>query len=399
MGGRKDNTELAAAVGGFERLAQLKESPAYNEHRASLKTLFNEPRIYQVQASKPRLADFLRVVQWNIERGTRLAGIIAALNEHPVLRFADLLLLNELDVGMARSDNVDVPRALSEALSAHAVFGVEYLELTKGVGEEADLHGDNTAALHGNAILTRHPFSDATIFRLSRCEDNFAAREKRLGGRIGLTARIECGDALTAVSTHLDVVNTPSCRASQLRSLLLNLRSNGPDVPFVLGGDLNTHTFARGGALRTFRNTVRILGGDRDRLSKRLLRPHRHEPALGELERFGFEWCELNDGEPTSRSTVSGLDDVERLPWPIRPWVLSRIGPDGITLEFRLDWLAARGIQVLSEREVIDRASGVESIAPRTIPGLTHAGSPVSDHDPIVADIGFGRVPPSSRST
>jgi hypothetical protein len=84
----------------FQTIEELRRSEFYREYRAELKRLFDEPRIYRVTGAIPRLGSFLRVVEWNIERGSRLEGKIEVLNTHPVLRFADLLLLNELDQGM-----------------------------------------------------------------------------------------------------------------------------------------------------------------------------------------------------------------------------------------------------------------------------------------------------------
>src|SRR6202008_4045285 len=135
---------------------------------------------------------------------------IEVLTSHPVLRFADLLLINELDDGMIRSSNLNIALELSKALSAHAIFGVEYLELTKGVSEKLALQGENTAGLHGNAILTRHSFSNPEVFRLPRCENNFQAKERRIGGRIGIILDLEIGGkTFVAANTPLDVINPP----------------------------------------------------------------------------------------------------------------------------------------------------------------------------------------------
>src|SRR6185503_1575000 len=119
-----------------------------------------------------------------------------------------------------------------QAIGAHAIYGVEYLELTKGIGDELKLEGRNTAALHGNAILTRHSFSNPRTFRLPRCEKNYESAEKRLGGRIGLLVDLEIsGLSLLAVTAHLDVVNTPRCRARQLRALLDHIDSRDSRRP------------------------------------------------------------------------------------------------------------------------------------------------------------------------
>jgi endonuclease/exonuclease/phosphatase family metal-dependent hydrolase len=385
-----DFQHIVESLKPFTNFKQMRHSDEYRKHEQTLNALFNEPRIYQAGEAEPRLQAFLRVVVWNIERGTQFDGIIEALNHHPVLRYADLLLLNELDDGMLRSGNRNVAEELSRAVSAHAIYGVEYLEFTKGTGEELQLPGNNKTALHGNAILTRHRISNPQLLRLPRCENNFESAERRIGGRLGIFADIEIGNTkLLATTAHLDVVNTPPCRARQLRAALQFIEarsqalSNSP-VKIIIGGDFNTHTFARGGQFRTLKNTLRILGSNRQRLARSLMKK---ELAVKELERFGYEVDALNDGLPTSSSMVSALDDKSSLPAPVRWWAMRRVGPDGIRLEFRLDWLAARGIQVLQEGEVTDARTGVASLNPQTIKNLMHNGKALSDHDPIVADV------------
>lgn len=388
-----NNQELAAELLRFATFEDARRSEFYLAHKAELQKLFDEPRVYLFPEARPRVRSFLRVVEWNIERGARLEGIIEALNTHEVLRFADLLLLNELDHGMIRSGNVNVALELSRELEAHAVYGVEYLELTKGAGHEVDLQGDNTAALHGNAILTRHSFSNPEVVRLPRCENNFESAEKRVGGRIGILIDLEiAGATLIAATTHLDVVNTPRCRARQMRAMLEAAGArfkaeDGRASGIVAGGDLNTHTFARGGQLRAIKNTALILGSNPQGLANRLLHPERSEPAIGEFARFGYETNCLNDCEPTSRSIVSALDDSSRLPFPMKWWVRRRVPRDGLVLEFRLDWLAARGLKPLMKDEAMDAVSGVTSIKAHTVARLTYHGRSVSDHDPIVVDL------------
>lgn len=394
--GDANNQHLVKELLGFSTIDDLRRSDFYGARGGELRRLLGEPKVYPCEAARPRLRAFLRVVEWNIERGTRFDGIVEVLNNHAVIRHADLLLLNELDDGMVRSGNRNVARELGRAISAHAIYGAEYLEMTKGVGAELDLAGENTAALHGNAILTRHPFSNPKVAPLPRCENNFEAREKRLGGRVGiLTGLSISGQTFAAATMHLDVVNTPRCRGRQMRAMLeavdsyIDEAADGPaaSARVIIGGDLNTHTFARGNKLRAMRNTVVILGTPRDRLARRLLTPERREPAINAFDRFGYETRALNDGSATARSLVSGLNDAKGLPRPMKWWANRRIGPEGLLLEPRLDWLAARGLRALKAGEVIDPHTGVTSIDARTFVGLTHEGMPLSDHDPIVVDI------------
>lgn len=388
----RGNQHLVAELRRFATIGELRQSQFYDLHEAEIRRLLDEPRIYRCEGAQPKLRSFLRVVEWNIERGSHLDGIVRVLTAHPVLRFADLLLVNELDDGMIRSGNLNIALELSNALSAHAVFGVEYLELTKGVGDELALEGENTAALHGNAILTRHPFSNPQVIRLPRCENNFESKERRIGGRIGILLELEIdGKCFFAGNTHLDVINTPRCRAKQMRAMLQamdgRMDKQAASHPAIIGGDLNTHTFARGGRLRVMKNTATILAGNRNSLNRRLSHPEAREPAIREFARFGYEIAGFNDRSATSRTIVSNLDDTSRLPRPMKWWVSRRIRPEGLLLEFRLDWLAARGLRALKAGEVIDEQTGVSSINPQTFPDLREGGTPLSDHDPIVVDI------------
>ncbi len=390
-----DNRHLIENLKNFETFDELRRSDAYSKHASDLDRLFNEPKVYRSPGASPRLTDFLRVVEWNIERGTRFDGIVETLNTHPVLSLADLLMLNELDCGMVRSGNRNVALELSRSIGAHAVYAVEYLEFTKGVGEELNLPGENTAALHGNAVLTRRPFSRPQIIRLPRCENNFESAEKRLGGRVGIMIDVDLGGAaLTATSTHLDVVNTPRCRATQMRAFLeaIEARSKGREA-VIFGGDLNTHTFARGTRWRTLKSTAKILASDQERLARKLLDPETREPALREFARFGYDLEQFNDRSATSRTIVSRLSDASKLPRFINRWVMRRVPPAGLLLEFRLDWLAARGLRALKAGEVTDSKTGAPSVSPQTFTGLTHNGAPLSDHDPVVVDIEVGVRP------
>jgi endonuclease/exonuclease/phosphatase family metal-dependent hydrolase len=385
------NQNLVENLRSFPTFELLRRSDFYREHESELRRLLDEPRVYEFPGARPRLRSFLRVIEWNIERGARLEGIVETLNAHPVLRFADLLLLNELDDGMIRSGNLNIALELGRALEAHAVFGAEYLELTKGVGDELQLAGENTRALHGNAILTRHHFAKPQIIRLPRCENNFESKERRVGSRIGILLDLKIHETdLVVGNTHLDVVNTPRCRGNQMRAMLEAVETRLAESsiqPAIVGGDLNTHTFARSTRARAMSNTATILVSSRDNLSKRLSHPETREPAIREFAKFGYETEGFNDRCATSRTIVSNLDDSSRLPRPMKWWVNYRIPPEGLLLEFRLDWLAARGLRALRTGEVTDRETGASSITPQTFQGLSHNGSSLSDHDPIVIDV------------
>ncbi len=68
-------------------------------------------------------------------------------------------------------------------------------------------------------------------------------------------------------------------------------------------------------------------------------------------------------------------------------WVSRRIPSKGLVLEFRLDWMAVRGLKPLNPGEVVDGQTGAMSVGAQTFHNLTHNGYALSDHDPIVFDV------------
>ena len=109
--------------------------------------------------------DRVRAVHWNIEHGNRFAQIEGALERHAQLAGADLVLLNEVDLGMARSGNRDVAAELGAALGMHAAFAPLFLETTPGRDEDPALARGSRQS--GSAVRTRDPVA-ASIRRGAR---------------------------------------------------------------------------------------------------------------------------------------------------------------------------------------------------------------------------------------
>ena len=105
----------------------------------------------------PRRPGVVRVVAWNVERGKRFAELRHALVHDPLLREADLLLLTEVDIGMGRSQNLNVPREIAAALGMGYVFANYHIVLAEGDRGERGHGVPNTKAMHGCALLTRFP--------------------------------------------------------------------------------------------------------------------------------------------------------------------------------------------------------------------------------------------------
>ncbi|KAK1739538.1 hypothetical protein QTG54_010081 [Skeletonema marinoi] len=149
----------------------------------------------------------LTIAEWNAERGT---------NWHVLPNFipnADIIILNEMDWGMARSSNNHTIRSMANSLRMNYAYGVEFLELTNGnAGEINATKGmKNAAGYHGNAVLSKWRISDVSIVRLHPLYDllyeekkeGMARGERRLGGRMALFATTHIGnDTILLVSVH-----------------------------------------------------------------------------------------------------------------------------------------------------------------------------------------------------
>ena len=140
----------------------------------------------------------LRVVEFNAERGRWWLEAASHLEE---LKQAHVIILNEMDIGMARSDQQHTTRQMAYFLGMNYAWGLEFVELTLGNKQDRESTPErlpNFNGLHGNAILTRCAIDDAVIYR-NQIVDYFSndkkrlnahGLEKRLGGRMILLGRI-----------------------------------------------------------------------------------------------------------------------------------------------------------------------------------------------------------------
>lgn len=290
----------------------------------------------------------LRVVAFNAERGTHFDDICALLRDEPRLRDADILLLSEVDWGMARSGNRHVARDLAAALGMHYAFGTEFVELTKGDAKEMAVAGDNTKSLHGNAILSRWPLQAPRIVRLPVLCVWDQPEQARIGGRMALAADIETTAGRVAlVSVHLENRTTPSGRRQQMKTVI-NAVAGSPRA--VVAGDLNTSTIDPDDHAQLF-SIPDLLRDD----PKRLVRPQAYEPLFADMRAAGFLIEEVNAAD-IATSVPMGIEDP--------------------TYWLKLDWIFARGAHVTGE--------------PQVIPARSATGR-VSDHDFLEVVLGLER--------
>ncbi len=373
-------------LASFRRRPELERHPRYRTLRVEIDRILHGFEWDLRPAAPPRTdGKRVRVVAWNIERGKRFESLLDHLQHHPVLGSADLLLLTEVDIGMGRSGNRNVPRELARALGMRYVFANSHLVLAPGDAGEQDHGVPNTLALHGNALLSRFPVHAFEAVSLPERTDKFHVLEKRLGCKRTLLAEVELPDGpLLAGVVHLDPFASALHRAGQLQRIIraIERRMRGQGR-VLLGGDLNTNTYdlgsASGLALNFAHKMVRF--GFAGTVAQYLVPEQVYErPVFDVLARAGLAVDGYNDRR--HGTIYYDIDDPELadktrayipelvlawLKWRLRPW-------DGI-VPLRVDWFAGRGL--------VPRA-------PQVVQQPRPRAARVSDHDPIVVDLELG---------
>lgn len=310
--------------------ARILEAPRTAQaHRALLGSL---PALNAIQtggtASAATLPPQISVVAWNVERclfPDENAGLLAPLTP-------DVVLLSEVDDGMARTAQRHTTADMAAALGMTYAFGVEFHELDLGGPTEREFCTDdfNARGWHGNAILSAVPFQAVTMIRLDDHGHWFSSDEldadpdqPRVGGRMALAAILpwQTG-AVCVVSTHLESNADADHRAAQFDRLLDAVDDFAPGLPVILGGDLNTGNH---------------LPPDFD---------WHQETLFARAEARDYDWGATPDGDTTRPSLIT--------PHPTR--------------KMKLDWFCLRGVSC------VDKA---------LVPALAKDGKPLSDHEAI----------------
>lgn len=259
----------------------------------------------------PKLGPFLRVVQWNIEKSMKMQEAIWAftdlksfkslidtrrfpegskgyrriLGQRTLLESADVILLQEMDVGMKRSEYRNAVKELAEALNMNYVYGTEYLEvdpINLGIEKFMDEAGvedkefeeffrvepEKYRGLFGSAILSRYPIVDVKFFQLrNQAYDWYYGekeslsvlekarrgsakavfleklfREMKVGGRVFLQADLYVPELpekkLSVVNVHLEIKCKPKGREEQMAEILSHMIEI--TNPVILAGDFNS---------------------------------------------------------------------------------------------------------------------------------------------------------------
>lgn len=177
------------------------------------------------------------MVDWNIDRGLQLQGVIDFLAGTK----ADLILLQEVDLNARRTHQLNVGREIAQKLQMNYVFGREFQELTQG--------SQTSPAFHGQATLSFWPMSNPRILRFRRQSSFWRPRwylpdiepfQERIGGRMALISEVSIGGrTLATYNLHLESRGDDALRCSQLDECLNDALRYKSTTPIILAGDLN----------------------------------------------------------------------------------------------------------------------------------------------------------------
>jgi hypothetical protein len=385
--GTKDNSILDHNLNAyfpellqFETTQAMQSSDVYKRISPQVEEVLNAI-VQENYAEKSTSTEKVSCLAWNIERGKVFDGILDALTNHADLKNKDLLLLTELDCGMARSENRNVAREIAQNLKLNYAFATVYIALQKGSGVEANVSGENTNSIHGLAMFSKFPIKNAHAVSLPNGKDKMFGNEKRLGCLRALVADIEHSVGnFRAVTVHLDAHSSRKHRHLQMKIVLDHLETL-PKLPTIIGGDWNTTTFNSQTSTRAILGYFRrIAMGIRSVAKNHFPHPDRYFELgmFAEIEAQGFEYKSYNeDGIGTlhydmdSEETNKNLRDwVPRWCFPFLFWAAKQVGGK---VSGRLDWFAGKGIEKVGSPKTIGNLKSMEKI-------------PLSDHDAIALD-------------
>jgi len=378
---------LLSRFRAFDSTQALHESADFRDASARIERVLGSVVTYGSADTRREISreHAFHAVAWNIERGIHLDAIIDVLRTHPALRGADLYFLTELDFGMARSGNRDIPGEIARALELNGAFTPCYLNLDRGSGLEQNTSTENTYGIHGNALFSRWPIRDAAAVRLKNGKDKMRGKEKRIGSQVAVLATVELpAGPLRCASVHLDAHSTRSHRRRQLREILDALDFDRR-IPALIGGDFNTSTHNTNKAIWAIIGFwVRVAMGVRRVLTRHYPFPERffERRLFAMLERRGFDFRSLNElGATTLDHRILSEKDRSNLKDWLPEWCLAHVErelrPFNNTASLKLDWFAGRGLRA---------ARSPAASPPAVIRGIQRAGQRLSDHDPIVLE-------------
>lgn len=305
----------------FDELKALSEQPyPTGSLRAKYNALWTRPIISNEayyrgarphRPSSPELGPYLHIVTWNIEKSLHMDQAIEAftnpeayvrqidpkkarpnsaryrrmMRERQFLEQADIVLLQEMDIGVKRSGYRDAAKDLAQALNMNYTYlpmhleidpvlvGTEMIRFKEGpedveMTERYRVDPARYRGLFGQAVLSRYPIIHVEGFRLFHQAYDWywqekqklsflegvrrfgmrgvfyekQEREMKVGGRNFFRVDVYVPDlpekTVSVINIHLEIKCTPEQRAVQMAEILNYIKPIGH--PVILAGDFNS---------------------------------------------------------------------------------------------------------------------------------------------------------------
>ncbi|MBB5039674.1 endonuclease/exonuclease/phosphatase family protein [Prosthecobacter dejongeii] len=300
----------------FAELKQLVKNPLPGGAlEAKVQRLLNRPIISNeayyrgmrpTRAQNATLGDSLRVATWNVEKSLRMkevaailksqtgledyldpkaspkgsAAYVELLRERERLATADVIVLQEMDIGISRSGYRDAARDLALALGMNYAYAPQQLEIDPvllGLESVSDGRGGDVRhqpdearykGVFGLAVLSRYPIKSAQSFQLKAQPydwhagekagtdlaegarrlateivfENQIVREMKVGGRIFFRVDLDVpglpDNTLSVVNNHLEIKARPKDREAQMVEILSYIQPIRHTV--IMAGDHNS---------------------------------------------------------------------------------------------------------------------------------------------------------------
>lgn len=237
---------------------------------------FHVPRMLDFLTSNSEFENMIDLSEVN--QGSSLYKKIARQRKR--LLESDILILEEMDIGVKRSGYLNAAETIAKALKMNYAYGAQQLEIDPvhlGLEKPMDEEGQPSdefevdpalyKGVFGSAVLSRYPIKKVEVFQLknqgydwyegekpkvSLVEKtrrlgskllfwNELTRELKVGGRIYFRVDLEVPElpekTLTVINIHLEIKCLPAARQRQMEEILSYIKKI--KHPVIVMGDFN----------------------------------------------------------------------------------------------------------------------------------------------------------------
>ncbi|MCP5464473.1 MAG: hypothetical protein H7A33_05550 [Deltaproteobacteria bacterium] len=379
------NHKLAAELHRLSVFKSTKEIENSNAFQAMkdeiLKIIYGYEfgRYAETKKEKPR--DFRRAVLWYLEHGKNFEGILETMRNRALVSQADLYFLPAVDIGLERTDNLNVVRSLALELSYNYYFATSFVHLND-IDKDGQISPNNRVAIEGNAILSKYPLRNLRSFALPNFRDPASENPKRIGCEKVVLADVAFPEGdVTAVCVNLPDFSSQRQRFLHMRQISRKLREMVRNKPVLIGGDLKTSTYnCRNDWMFFFSVANKVFRGYDYIVNEHHCRPDQHfdRRLFHYLERKDWHFKDLNE-ESRGSFHAKPIDLIRDLGDGFAAKLIKKLLKDHEEkISLKNDWFMGSPQIVASSSPQAER--------PKVISHLFYEGRPVSSHDPILLD-------------